>query len=653
MTFRFTNPDFEMLHSKEWLITNGIGGYASGTLSGANARRYHGMLVASLNPPTNRKILVSKIEASISLWRDTDIEISSNQYPNAIHPKGYRYLTAFERKPLPKFTYEVDGNKLEKTVFMVYGENATIVEYKNAGSTSFPLSLTPFLVDRDYHGLFKEGRVFDFYYEKMGQSLIVYSRYKAMPLYIRYSEGDFEEQRYWMKNIELEKERYRGLDYHEDAYVIGKVKTLLAPGNAIYLLLSTNPDLLNQNPERLKKEALKRLKSLKSRNKKNPFLDDLLLAADQFIVKRKATDSYSILAGYHWFTDWGRDTMIALRGLCIATGKKEICQSIVRTFLKYLNRGMLPNRFPDSEQDEVEYNTVDATLWLFVALYEYYKKFRDSDFIEMVYEDLAGILWAHFEGTRYNIRVTPEGFLSAGAAGLQLTWMDAKVGNHVVTPRQGCAVEIQALWYNALLIFQYFQKNLNLPVDTEILKKCTAISRLLKRHFAAYFYNEKNYLNDVIIFNKKVDDSIRPNQIFVLSLPFSLLNRQQEQKVLETVKNHLFTPYGLRSLSPEATEFKPIYKGSQWERDTAYHQGTAWSFLLGDYWLAYLKLNQYSQKAKEKVSAEIKALENHFYQSNGIHCISEIFDGQMPKEGRGTIQQAWSVGALIMVLEHL
>lgn len=645
-----TQPTFDHLRSKEWLVTNGIGGYASGTLSGANSRRYHGMLVASLNPPTNRKILVGKVEESIALRRDHQMELSANQYPNAVHPKGYQYLTGFEQNPLPTFRYEVSGHILEKSIFMAYGKNATIIEYKNLGTQSIPLSMTPFLVDKGYHDLFYEGRVFDFYYEKIGDILKIHSRYGAPPLYIKQERGKFEENRYWIKNLEYEAEKYRGLDYYEDANIIGQFHHLLAPEKNCFLVMTTDANILESNPLDLKKAELSRLKKLNPKGNKDAFLKDLSIAADQFIVKRALTDSFSILAGYHWFTDWGRDTMIALRGLTIATGRKKESQSILKTFFENIDRGMLPNRFPDYDHDEVEYNTVDATLWLFVALYDYYQKFQDATFIKRNFNYLTDILTHHFKGTRYNIHVTEEGFLWAGEAGVQLTWMDAKVGGYVVTPREGCAVEIQALWYNALMIYQFFQQELCLQTAPAILTKSKSISTQLKKNFAASFYNERGYLNDVIIPRKSADDAIRPNQIFALSLPFDLLNKTQQKKVFKNVKDYLFTPLGLRSLNIENPQFKPIYEGDQWHRDTAYHQGTVWSWLLGDYWLAYLKLNNYSAKAKTTVLKEMNELKYHFYQDNCINGICEIFDGAVPKEGRGTVQQAWSVGALIMAL---
>lgn len=650
---KLNDPTFETLRSKEWLTTNGIGGYASGTLSGANSRRYHGMLIAANNPPTSRKVLVAKVEEGIALKRDHQVELSANQYPSAIHPQGFQYLTQFEQNPFPTFQYEINGHLLEKSIFMVYGHNATVIEYKNLGTQSIPLSMTPFLVDRDYHGLFSEGRVFDFYYEKIGDILKIHSRYGSAPLYIKQESGTFEENRFWVKDLIHEQEKYRGLDYQEDAYVVGKFHQLLSPNKSCFLIMTSDANVLESSPLDLKKAALKRWNGLVPKANKNTFLGDLYKAADQVIVKRAATNSFTILAGYHWFTDWGRDTMIAMRGLCISTGRKKVSQSILTTFFKNIDKGMLPNRFPDYDHDEVEYNTVDATLWLFVALYEYYEKFKDGAFVKRNFAHLTDILTHHFAGTRYNIHVTDEGFLWAGEAGVQLTWMDAKVGDFVVTPREGCAVEIQALWYNALMIYQYFQKELKIKGTSTISEQSKSTADQLKKNFVHHFYNDQAYLNDVVVPNQSVDQDIRPNQIFVLSLPFDLLNKTQQKKVFKNVKDHLFTPFGLRSLNVDNQSFKPIYGGDQWHRDTSYHQGTVWSWLLGDYWLAYLKLNNYSDKSKAVVRQEIATLETHFYEHNCIHGVSEIFDGEPSHQGRGTVQQAWSIGALIMVLNRL
>ena len=390
---KFKNPTFEETSSKEWLLTNGIGGYASTTINGGNTRRYHGLLVASKNPPTQRQVLVSGIEESISERRDTCIEISTNQYSGVIHPKGFQYLTSFDRSPFPESTFQVGHQQLKKTIFMPYGSNTTIIEYQNTGSTSYNLKLTPFFVDRDYHSLYHQNDRHNYVYEQSSDVLKIYPYYGAEPTYVKFTEGEFMEVRNWFKRLEYKREEYRGLDFQEDRYAIGCNKHYIAPGQTMYVVFSTDREMLNENPARLKKKELKRLKSLSIKSEiKNKFYEDLLVAGNQFVVNRASTDSYTILAGYHWFTDWGRDTMIAMQGLTIAPGNKKESRSILNTFFSYLNQGMLPNRFPDNEGDEVEYNTVDATLWMFIALYEYYQKFGDKKFVKDNFSALTEII---------------------------------------------------------------------------------------------------------------------------------------------------------------------------------------------------------------------------------------------------------------------
>jgi predicted glycogen debranching enzyme len=392
------------------------------------------------------------------------------------------------------------------------------------------------------------------------------------------------------------------------------------------------------------------LNLLNPKNNTNQFFADLAAIADQFIVFRESTQSYSIIAGYHWFTDWGRDTMIALQGLGIALGKQVISKSILGTFLKSIDQGMLPNRFSDNEKDMPEYNTIDATLWLFDTLYKYYQKFGDAELIKENLPLLEEILKWHIEGTRYNIHVTADGFLAGGEGLSQLTWMDARIGDFVVTPRQGLSVEIQALWYNALQVYLHFSTKFS-PASNTFPSIIQQTAKKLKTNFKSYFLNEKGYLNDVLQEDKKADDAIRPNQIYALSLSFPILDKETGKSVLRNVDQHLFTSYGLRTLSPEHPEFKPVYQGNQWERDTAYHQGTVWPFLLSDYFQACKYVYGLTSDVLEKIESSVEVLKKHFYEEGCIQGIAEIFDGQNPDEGKGTINQAWSVSTLIQIIE--
>lgn len=641
------NENLESLINKEWLETNGLGGYASSSICGANTRKYHGLLVASLNPPADRRVLVSKVEERI-IESMQCYDISVNQYPNTIHPQGHQYLKSFERRPISNWLYEGKNWQLRKKIFMVPHSNTTVVVYENTGDWEFDIELHPLLVNKDYHSTSRENH-FDFYYEMGKSSMKVHAYPDSAPLFLNWSKGSFKESRAWYKNIELSKEQYRGQDFVEDYYRIGYITTPLKPGQQISLLMTTDETMVGKKTAVLEKKIVQFLHSLKNQKAQNTFYDDLLVSGNQFLVNRASIQSKTVVAGYHWFTDWGRDTMIAMRGLTIATGDQETSKSLLTTFLKYLDQGMLPNRFPDYEGQEIEYNTIDATLWLFIVMYEYHQKFKDQDFIERHLKDLEGALLCHITGTRYNIHLTEEGFIYGGQDGWQLSWMDARVNGHVVTPRIGCPIEINALWYNAMSIYEYFCGGCDLKLHKDIV----TVKNKFTKNFKAYFLNEDGYLNDVVIPNEKLDRSFRPNQIYAVSLPFPLLTKTEEKNVVDLVGKKLLTDYGLRTLNREDSQFKGHYGGNQWDRDNAYHQGTVWPFLLMEYWQAFLKTNNYTVRSKEQVLLALKPLKEHFYHANGIHAISEIFDGENPKDGRGCMQQAWSVAALIkLYAEH-
>ncbi len=637
----YNNPDLQALINREWLVTNGIGGYASSTIFGVNTRRYHGLLVAAQKPPGDRMVFVSKIEESVE-GKAGQVAFSTNKYPGVTYPEGYRYLSSFDRSSFPKAVFQAGPYKIDKTIFMVYGSNTTVVSYRNTGEISFQLSLNPLFVYRDYHALFQANDYFDFFHNQIEErQLELFAHYGAIPLYISFSRGDFHSNEAWFYQFQYEREEARGLDFQEDAKSIGQIKVLLDPGQEVHLIFSTEKEKLSEDPEKLRSQEQIRIDALDIG--KEPVLNDFAISGDQFLVWRASSNSYSLIAGYHWFMDWGRDAMIAMRGLTIALGKANASRSILRTFLQYLDQGMLPNRFPD--QGELpEYNTIDATLWLFVVLYEYYEKFEDLSFVEEVFPQLEEILEAHFNGTRFQIHVTAEGLLYGGEGIAQLTWMDARVGDYVVTPRHGCPVEVNALWYNALCIYEALGKELGKDVGTykTATNKC-------REAFRSYFFNEQGYLNDVVVPGQPADESIRPNQIYAVSLPFSPLTAEEAGSVLSVVEEKLYTDVGLRSLAMDHPDFKPIYQGGVWQRDTAYHQGTVWAFLWGEWALAYLKVHQYSEVAKYHVRTQSAVLRHHFYEEDCLNGISEVFDGANPSMGKGCVQQAWSIGMLIKV----
>ncbi len=633
---------FKDLSAKEYLLTNGIGGYCSSSFSGANTRRYHGLLVASFNPPTDRKVLVSKIEEKI-IVDEKEYELSANQYPGSIHPTGFQYLTDYKvDNNQAVIDFKDDDFSVTKLLSVVQGENTTIIQYTNNGASSIQLELNPMLVYKDYHGLFMRADEFDFFTEQTGETrLKVFAKYEAEPLYINVSAGNWNLHHSWYTNFELVVEDERGFPFTEDAMNIGTLSVFLMPGENISINFSTM--------ENAGLEIVPLKEKYFTDDKKVPaFVKALEASSRQFIVQRKSTGGSTIIAGYHWFTDWGRDTMIAMRGISIATMRQEEAKSILQTFFKYLDKGMLPNRFPDYEE-ELEYNTIDATLWLFVTLYEYQQAFNDKDFIISVLPDLKNIIDEHTNGTRYNIHVTDEGLLYGGEEGVQLTWMDARIDDFVVTPRIGCPVEINMLWFNALKIYQQFTQLCEGKAD----EATAVLLSKFEQSFPQYFINNDGYLNDVVIPNTLADASIRPNQIYAVSLPFSPLSNEQKLKVLEVVQENLLTDFGLRTLDINHTDFKPLYYGNSWDRDNAYHQGTVWPFLWGEWALAYLSKHGFSAASCLHVWKASEKLQQHFNNEDCLNCISEIFDGLQPIAGNGCVQQAWSVSMLLKVFLDL
>ncbi|MCX8473584.1 MAG: glycogen debranching enzyme N-terminal domain-containing protein [Sediminibacterium sp.] len=626
--------------NKEFLITNGIGGYCSSSIGGANTRRYHGLLVASFNPPVDRKVLISSIDESV-IYHDQTFELSTHQYPGVVSPQGFRYLKSFFFDThVAEWIYQFREIILRKTIQMIPLQNTTIITYTNLYNASFDLKLLPLLSYRNYHSLFYENSTFDFYKENLNLNQFkIYASYGVDPFYISFTKGQWNEENFWYKNFEYIREQERGFDFTEDAKSIGFLKVLLNKGESVSIQFSTFPNLIEKNIVYCQKP---------STNFGKDFINDLQESSRQFVVQRNSTKKPTIIAGYPWFTDWGRDTMIALRGISIATGKHQEAKNILETFLVNISKGMLPNRFPDFSGDEIEYNTSDAALWFFIAMYEYYQKFLDKSFINKSLPYLQDIIQHYISGTRFHIQQLSEGLIYGGQEGYQLTWMDALVDGFVVTPRIGCAVEINALWFNALNIYTYFQTELGLEVQREYILQIKQFPAI----FQKYFYNEKGYLNDVVIPEKYVDDSIRPNQIYAVSLPYSPLPKNLQQSVIKCVEEKLLTPYGLRTLNSTHPEFKPIYNGNAFSRDTAYHQGTVWAFLWAEWALAYLKANKFSKNACNKIWNESQVLQNHFYNEGCVGGISEIFDGLDPNIGKGCVQQAWSVGNLLFLFLH-
>ena len=638
--------DFGESTSREWLETNGIGGYASSTVSGANSRRYHGLLIAATKPPLGRIVLLSKFEETLVIGGER-YELSTNQYPGTVHPEGYKYLTGFRLDPFPVWTFDVNGVEIEKSVFMVNGENTTVCQWKIKERTAISnqqsvLELRPLLAFRDHHHLRHEDAAFDTRFSVDGD-LVSFTPYVEMPtLYLTNNAASVEPGGVWYRNFEYAIESERGFDHTEDLFQPCVMRFELAESATV--IVSTEPrNVIDAG--KLQKAEMKRRATLVAHAKsKDHFSRQLVLAADQFIVRRG--EGKTAIAGYHWFSDWGRDTMIALPGLTLATNRPEIAKSILTEFSKHISEGMLPNRFPDAGEIP-EYNTVDATLWFFEAIRAYLEATDDYKFVrETLYEKLVDIIDWHVRGTRYHIHMDSDGLLFAGEPGVQLTWMDAKIGDWVVTPRTGKPVEIQALWYNALFIMSDLATRFG---DAERQPRYFEMAAIAKDSFGGQFWNDnENCLYDVVNGMEK-DGSIRPNQIFTVSLPHPIISSEHARAVVDKVEAELLTPYGLRSLSPRDPQYAPIYIGSPLERDGSYHQGTVWGWLIGHFVDAYRKTHTGEKGLDKSVDKILAGFESHLSEAM-LGQVSEIFDADAPHLPRGAAAQAWSVAELLRSL---
>ena len=631
---------------REWLETNGLGGFASSTIIGLNTRRYHGLLVAATKPPVGREVLLSKLEET--LWIDgQSFDLSANRYPGVVHPQGFRFLANFRLDPFPIFAYEVEGIAIEKTVFMVYGENTTVVQYefkirnRSQPPKSVRLDIRPLVAFRDYHGTTHANGALNANVE-MAPQVAAVSPYQGLPtLYLAHNAIELQKTGDWYRNFEYDVERERGLDFAEDLFNHFVIRFDLLANRQASIIASIEPRDVAMADQYRQAEIKRRQAAVQSAPLKDEFTRTVTVASDQFIVARK--DKKTIIAGYHWFSDWGRDTMISLAGLTLPTRKYEVARSILSTFAQHVDQGMLPNRFPDAGETP-EYNTVDATLWFFEAARAYLAYTGDDEFVRSeLYPVFADIISWHLRGTRYGIKVDSSGLLASGEPGVQLTWMDAKVGDWVVTPRRGRPVEIQALWYNALCIMEELARRFD---DDAGQKRYRNMAAMTNWAFNRLFWNEKeNCLYDVVD-GELADASIRPNQIFAVSLRHSMLSPDRSRSVVVKVREHLLTPYGLRTLAPGDPQYRGRYAGGPLERDGAYHQGTVWPWLIGPFITAYLKVNGGSDAARKQASEWLVPLQEHLSDA-GLGQISEVFDGDAPHHPAGCIAQAWSVGEVL------
>ncbi|HYM61101.1 MAG TPA: amylo-alpha-1,6-glucosidase [Thermoanaerobaculia bacterium] len=641
--------DWEKASRLEWLEANGLGGYASSTACGANTRRYHGLLVPATSPPVGRIVLLSKLDERLVIG-DGSFDLGCNQYPGTVFPRGFEMLDAFERDLFPSFDYSFADVRLRKTIAAIHGENTTVVTYELlAAPAPVSLELRPFLAARDYHGLAAAN---DFIRRdaRFDAGIFSLQPYNGTPtLFLSVLGSVFTSAPDWYYRFEYAREQERGLDFHEDLFTPGFFRMTLAQGSRCAVIASTeNPcgrdafDMIDA--ERRRREDVIRSSGLGE--SVGRMGRALALAADQFIVRR-GVDRKTIIAGYHWFCDWGRDTMIALPGLCLATRRFDDARAILVAFAESVSEGMLPNRFPDSGEAP-EYNTADATLWFFVAAQNYLERSGDEAFVrDTLLPILRDIIAWHERGTRHNIHEDSDGLLVAGHPGVQLTWMDAKVGDWVVTPRIGKPVEINALWYNALRILSSLESRFGSKEAAQGLAERAARSLA---SFRKLFWNAAEACLFDVIDGDTRDASLRPNQIFAISLPYPLIEGAAAEKVLSAVEKSLLTPPGLRSLSPDDPHYVPAYEGGPLQRDGAYHQGTVWSWLLGPYITALVRVRAEAGIAEGR--RILAGLQAHIEEAC-VGSISEIFDGAPPHHARGCIAQAWSVGEVIRAMAEL
>lgn len=663
---------------REWIVTNGLGGYASGTLAGVNTRSYHGLLVAALNPPVDRTVLVcGTVE-----WATYDgrrYPLSTNEYGDgAVDPEGYRHLQSFSLEGmLPVWIFAVADALLERRVWMVHGSNTTCVSYRLLrGSRDVDLEITPLVTYRGFHSL-SSGQGWRPGVEAGAQHAIVRAFDGATPYALVASGGQFAPDGRWWWNFKYRAETERGLRDRGDLYAPGKFSVSLRPNApALTLTLTTEMSehgLAGEVGLAGARERQLLLLRAAGADDAHPFVQQLTLAADQFIVARgparpvnpvearSGDGGYdqdllptlhapqrgkTVIAGYHWFNDWGRDTMIALRGLTLATGRAEDMANILRSFARYVADGLLPNNFPDQSGQVPGYNTADATLWYVVAIHAYSETTGDQNLVDELLPVVREIVAWHRRGTRYAIGVDPsDGLLRAGEPGVQLTWMDAKVGDLVVTPRIGKPVEINALWYNTLRILAEFLAARGDGTAGEYTAEADRVRASFVRRFRRL---DTPGLADVVDGPGGDDWTLRPNQIFAVSLPFPLLEGADAAAVVDVVGRALLTSYGLRSLSPDDPAYRGTYRGDQYQRDTAYHQGPVWSWLIG----AYAEAHYRAHHDPVAALALLRPLEDHLRDA-GLGTISEIFEGDPPHLPRGCIAQAWGVAEVLRMWRRL
>ena len=661
ITYQYTQKDWTTFKEgikREWAVTNGIGGYAGSSMIGAHSRTHQGYLIASLHAPIERYLVFSKINETATVGTST-VSFETSQHRasgKTVYTEGQKFLTSFIYDGSVHYTYETDNFSFEKHITLKRNANVCAVAYElTAGDSDCTFTLTPLFNYREHSEsstpdtlkfeTFTEDRTF----------YLVPEKNKDIAIRFQTSEGTFSERKTvydvdMQLQIEVDLET-DGLDCHYCPVDL----SIAVPANTtkkVSILCSIGD--VNERPAPvsgteafsiLEENARCHAELFEKAGYHDSFANQLVLASDQFLTYRESTKMMTVLAGLPWFTDWGRDTMIAFTGLTLCTKRFKEAEEILLTFARYIRHGIVPNMFPDDNMPPL-YNTVDASLWYFYAVYQYlhYNPAAEAEaFVkEQIFPHLKEIISAYEKGTDFSIYMEDDGLIHAGSGLDQITWMDVRIGDWVATPRHGKPVEINALWYNALRIMESLCEKFD-----EDASAYRTRAEQVKESFNAKFWDSANQCLFDVVDGDEPDDHIRPNQVYAVSLPFSLLPEEQEKAVVALVEKELFVGCGLRSLAPDHPDYHGIYCGALAKRDAAYHQGTAWGFLLGGFFSAYMKVNHHSSSAAENAVHMLEPVRNHLSDSGCIGSISEIFDGDAPHNPRGCYAQAWSVGEVL------
>lgn len=629
--------DWQKGTAEEWLVTNGLGGYAAGTICGVNTRRYHGLLINSTPDEGGRRLFVSKLHEELTVDGHT-YYLAANELADGARQHGYIHLVEFTLDPFPTFVYRVEDIYLIKEIFMVQGEATTIVCYRLEANRPCKVRIYPLVNDRSHHEV---NNSITRPFEKQVQGSVAQVRLTDGPIITMASTlGIFHETQDWFYNMCYPREQERGEEYLEHHLLPGYWEMEVESSTEFAVSLSLHGARTDSYQELYLTEKARRKQLAAGVHSRKELQVELARAADPFLVKNHGEPG--IIAGYPWFDEWGRDTFISLPGLLLVNGRFSEAKQILAKYARLERNGLLPNMIAD--HGETLYNTADASLWYFQAVKNYLDYTGDLTFIrDEIYPVLKKIIYHYRIGTDYHIAMDTDGLISAGEEGVQLTWMDAKVGDWVVTPRHGKAVEINALWYNALYFMTLLAGCCGQNKERE---QYGELALLVKEKFAATFWSVRHdFLADTVCQGRR-DERLRPNQLFAVSLPYRLLTKRQEKQVVDTVGRNLYTPFGLRTLASTEKEYHPQYIGDRYNRDAAYHQGTAWAWLVGPYITAYRRVHNNSRASRRVAQRILSPFFHHLFHF-GLGSIAEIFDGDHPFTPRGCPFQAWSVAELL------